>query len=174
MTTRLSFTLALSAVLLLGAGCSASTNLETSNPDAASTNDAAPAASTNQTPVGYADTNANLLDGKEDYKMYTFTQNSGDCSTKGLPTTLQYREDTILKFFILDSADGSYRDEMVLATPTTVSFDQILISGVNAKCAISAGFGTNDGTLGCSAFTSDEFNPQPLCSGTVTITATPR
>jgi hypothetical protein len=174
MTTRLSFTLALSAVLLLGAGCTAATNIDTSGLDASGTNDTPPAASTPQQPVGYADTNANLLDGKEDYKMYTFTQNSGDCNTKGLPTTLQYREDSILKFFIMDSADGSYRDEMVSATPTTVSFDQIQISGVNAKCAISAGFGTNDGTLGCSAFNSDEFNPQPLCSGTVTITATPR
>ena len=163
------FALALAALVLVGGGCTPETASNDGADDSRGT-----ANESVKTPVGYAETKANLLDGKDDYHTYTFTQATGDCTSKGLPATLTYREDADLGFFIMDSADGSYFDEIVMATPSTISFDQLTLGGTPATCAISAGYGTNDGSLGCSAVGSDEFNPQPLCSGTVKITATPR
>jgi hypothetical protein len=157
------------SVLLMGAGCAASTDTAVTTTPSGS----AETTATDTAPkpmVGYAEVKGNLLNTNNTYSEYRFTNTSGNCVEKGLPAVFSYIEDKELGYFVVQS--GEYKNA-ASATPSMVRFTDLKIDGKDATCLAGVTSGTNGAEISCLD-AADATGKTILCSGKADVTVQPR
>lgn len=148
--------------LLIGAGC-ASTEPITDD----ATPDNAPVVSLD--PVVFSTLTKNILESKDDYKEFRFQEGTGTCITQGFSESFSYLEDAGLGYFIVNTADESYKDAWVSATAANyIYIDKVPLTGGEAECYVHAPKGSDTITLNCGP------EETPICDATFTGIAIPR
>ncbi|MFA6475685.1 MAG: hypothetical protein WCV88_05855 [Patescibacteria group bacterium] len=151
-------TLVAASALLAGAGCtSTSTSTVSTNTN-----------TTTGGVVAFADLKKNMLDASSDgdYNEFQFVDGSGTCVEQGLPKQFSYIKDPTLKYFIVDTEDGSYRNELVSLDFTgNLKYTKVALTGGEATCTTKAVTSNNEATTSCKV------NDAEVCTATHTVQA---
>jgi len=179
----ISFALA-GGLILLGAGCAPATPAPSAPANTAPEEDASAAAGGTALAEGeelaeafteplkfsvFVESVGDILMGMDrGFVEYRFDNGQGTCIDQGLPNAISYLKDPELGYFIVESADKSYRNEWVSATASnSVMFDEVPLTGGSAWCLVKVPWGSDVADGRC------EINDVEVCTMTYDALAIP-
>lgn len=175
MRNAISLSLLLATATL--AGCAANPSATDTTSNTTTTNTVVENTNTTDaasTPVPFQEVGDSILDAsysaqyeqkKNGYKRFEFTDATGTCAEQGL-FDFAYKYDENLKYYVIESLDGSYRDARVGMTGSRMNYmDEVPLTGGEASCEVVYVTGENDADITCKVAEAE------VCTGEVTITA---
>lgn len=170
------FTLALAALLVLAPACSSETAEDTSvETETPTVEESTTEESSEMTTIPFEEAGVDMLSGSystyyedqaDGYKSFEFRNLEGTCAEQGL-TDFAYMYDENLKYFVVESLDGEYRDTMVGMTAVRLTLmDKVELTGGEAKCEVEYQAGNNKADVTCM------MEEVEVCTAEAEITAT--
>lgn len=120
-----------------------------------------------KTLVAFADLNDDIMDAKENYSLFRFTEPEGTCMEMGFPENLVYKSTNMIM-----TEDEKYFDEWTAVDFTgMIRFKNVpMAEGVTANCSIKTTTGINTANLVCTSAVEGE-EEKELCTGTFKVMA---